>query len=71
MIDDAPAKHGFYTPGSHLKIFSSSVLYQTNPPDYVLVFAWSFFKEISEKNQEYINNGGKMIVPLPNVCLFP
>jgi methylation protein EvaC len=71
MIDDAPAKHGFYTPSSHLKIFSSSVLYQTNPPDYVLVFAWSFFKEISEKNQEYINNGGKMIVPLPNVCIFP
>ena len=71
MIDDAPAKNGFYTPSSHLKIFSSSVLYQSNPPDYVLVFAWSFFKEISEKNQEYLNNGGKMIVPLPNVCLFP
>jgi methylation protein EvaC len=71
MIDDAPSKNGFYTPGSHLKIFPSSVLYEINPPDYVLIFAWSFFKEILEKNQEYINNGGKMIVPLPSVYLFP
>lgn len=71
MIDDAPAKTGFYTPGSHLKIFSSSVLYQSNPPDYVLVFAWSFFKEILDKNQRYIVNGGKMIVPLPEVRIFP
>jgi len=71
MIDDAPAKNGFYTPGSHLKIFPSSVLYQSDPPDYVLVFAWSFFKEILEKNQLYIKNGGKMIVPLPEVRIFP
>jgi len=71
MIDDAPAKNGFYTPGSHLKIFPSSVLYQSSPPDYVIVFAWSFFKEILEKNQQYIRNGGKMIVPLPEVRVFP
>ena len=71
MIDDAPAKNGFFTPGSHLKIYPSSVLHQNNPPDYVLVLAWSFFKEISEKNQEYLNNGGKMIVPLPEVRIFP
>jgi hypothetical protein len=71
MIDDAPAKAGFYTPGSHLKIFSSSVLYQSNPPDYVIVFAWSFFKEILDKNQQYIQNGGKMIVPLPEVRIYP
>jgi hypothetical protein len=71
MIDDAPAKNGFFTPGSHLKIYPSSVLNQNKPPDYVLVFAWSFFKEISGKNQEYLNNGGKMIVPLPEVRIFP
>jgi methylation protein EvaC len=71
MIDDAPAKIGFYTPGSHLKIFPSSVLYQSNPPDYVIVFAWSFFKEILDKNQQYIKNGGKMIIPLPEVRIFP
>jgi hypothetical protein len=71
MIDDAPAKNGFYTPGSHLKIFPNSVLYHSNPPDYILVFAWSFFKEILEKNEQYIRNGGKMILPLPEVRVYP
>jgi SAM-dependent methyltransferase len=71
MIDDAPAKHGFFTPGSHLKIHSSSALCQPNPPDYVLIFAWSFFKEITEKNQQFLQSGGKMIVPLPEVRILP
>jgi methylation protein EvaC len=67
MIDDAPAKIGCYTPGSHLKIFPSSVLNGKNPPDYVLIFAFSFFEEIVKRNKQYIKNGGKMIVPLPEV----
>jgi len=67
MIDDAPAKIGCYTPGSHLKILSSSVLSSNNAPDYVLVFAWSFFEEIIKRNSNFIKSGGKMIVPLPEV----
>jgi len=67
MIDDAPAKIGYFTPGSHLEIFPSSVLYTNNPPDYVLVFAWSFVKEIVSRNKQYIESGGKMILPLPKV----
>lgn len=67
MIDDAPAKVGCYTPGSHLEILSSSVLNGDNAPDYVLVFAWSFFDEIVKRNKQFIESGGKMIVPLPEV----
>ena len=70
MIDDAPAKVGCYTPGSHLKILSSSVLSSKNAPDYVLVFAWSFFEEIVKRNNNFINSGGKMIVPLPEVKII-
>ncbi len=66
MIDDAPAKQGFYTPGSHFLIKSSEVL-DIDPPDYILVFAWSFFEEISKKNKKYLLDGGKMIIPLPEV----
>jgi methylation protein EvaC len=66
MIDDAPAKHGYYTPGSHLLIRSNDVL-RNDPPDYVLVFAWSFFDEIAAKCREYLTSGGRMIVPLPEV----
>ena len=67
MIDDSPAKVGYYTPGSHLEIFSSSVLNTKKAPDYILVFAWSFFDEIVKRNKKFIESGGKMIVPLPEV----
>jgi methylation protein EvaC len=71
MIDDAPAKMGFYTPGSHLQIYPSTILAQGNPPDYVLVFAWSFIDEISKRNQAYLENGGRMILPLPAISIYP
>lgn len=67
MIDDAPAKQGYFTPGSHIEIRSSAILSEPARPDYVLVFAWSFFDEIVRRNQAYIESGGGMIVPLPQV----
>ncbi len=67
MIDDAPAKAGFYTPGSHFEIFQSHILLEQNSPDYLLIFAWSFLSEILKRNKKYLEGGGKFIVPLPKV----
>jgi len=66
MIDDAPAKEGFFTPGSHFEIFSNRRL-KENRPDYLLIFAWGYFDEIAEKCRDYLAAGGRMIVPLPDV----
>lgn len=66
IIDDAPAKHGLYTPGSHLQIKDNFAL-MAEKPDYVLVFAWAFLSEIARRNEAYLLQGGKMIVPLPEV----
>lgn len=66
IIDDGPAKQGLYTPGSHIEIRSREALETTNP-DYILLFAWAFHKEIAPKLQDYFDNGGHMIVPLPDV----
>jgi hypothetical protein len=71
MIDDAPAKIGFYTPGSHFAIRGSAVLREPNAPDYLLIFAWSFFAEIRARNTDYLERGGKMILPLPEVSIYP
>jgi len=68
MIDDAPAKHGFLTPGSHLPIRSNAVLAE-DPPDYLVLFAWTYFNEIAEKCRPFLDGGGRMIVPLPDVRL--
>jgi len=66
MIDDAPAKEGFFTPGSHFEIFSNKRLTES-PPDYLLLFAWGYFNEIAEKCRPYLASGGRMITPLPDV----
>ena len=70
MIDDAPAKLGYYTPGSHLEIKSNEILLQNDAPDYVIIFAWTFFEEIKNKNLLYLKNGGKFIMPLPEVSIY-
>lgn len=66
MIDDAPAKQGLYTPGSHLEIFNNDALSKKNP-DYLLIFAWAFYEEIAKKCENYLEHGGRLIVPLPDV----
>jgi len=59
IVDDAPAKHGFYTPGSHIPIVS-----KLDDSDCLIVFAWSFMQEIEPKLSGY---AGKVVIPLPHV----
>ena len=70
VIDDSPAKHGAYTPGTHHKIYSSNKLNKPDRPDYALLFAWPFYEEIKRKNVNYLKKGGKFIVPLPKVRII-
>ena len=69
MIDDAPAKWGYCTPGSHLEIRSRDAL-QTATPDYLVVFAWGYLNEIAEKCKRYLDAGGRLLTPLPEVRLI-
>ena len=71
MIDDAPAKQGVFTPGSHFRIHPSTILEGSSPPDFLLVFAWSFLDEIRQRNQKYLDSGGQMIIPLPKIRMVP
>lgn len=67
IVDDAPAKHGFSTPGTHVPIHPWSHVERGPRPDYALLFAWSFIDEVVKKRQDYLAAGGKFIVPLPGV----
>ncbi|OGL83943.1 hypothetical protein A3H11_04790 [Candidatus Uhrbacteria bacterium RIFCSPLOWO2_12_FULL_47_10] len=71
VVDDAPAKHGFYTPGTHVQIFPWEHTQEEKFPDYALLFAWSFMNEVLKKRMDYTAKGGKFIVPLPNVKIVP
>jgi hypothetical protein len=66
LIDDNTAKHGLYSPGYHLPVYSTDVLYE-DPPDYVLILAWQHQESIITKHNKYSINGGYWIVPLPRI----
>ena len=64
LVDDNISKQGRFSPGYHLHVLPSSVLIEKKP-DYVVILAWRFASEIIAKNDIYIKNGGKFIIPAP------
>ncbi len=59
-------KFGSFTPGTLIPIISEAEAKAMNP-DYFLVLPWHFKNAILEREQEYIENGGKFIFPLPEI----
>ncbi len=70
LVDLSPAKQGRYMGGSHLRIKPPSNLLE-DQPDYVLILPWNFSEEIMRQQSEYIARGGKFIVPVPEVKIYP
>lgn len=66
LVDDTPLKQGLYTPGYHLPVYPSSVLYERKP-DYLLIYAWNYADSIIAKHEDYAAAGGRFIVPLPEL----
>ncbi|HOC60479.1 MAG TPA: class I SAM-dependent methyltransferase [Smithellaceae bacterium] len=69
VVDDAPAKQGYYTPGTHVPIKSWDEATKTKFPDYAVLFAWAFADEVIVRRKDYLQRGGKFIVPLPELKL--
>lgn len=66
IVDDSPWKQGLYTPGTHVPVVTSDELYRRKP-DYVVLLAWNFAEPIIKKHQQFLNQGGHFIVPLPQL----
>ena len=61
IVDDTPEKIGKYSPGIGIPIVDRSVL-ADDPPDYLVILAWNFAREIIENTSAY---EGKFILPIP------
>lgn len=64
IVERNSEKVGMKTVGSNIPICSEEFFRKENP-DYVLVLIWPFITELLEREREYINGGGHMIVPCP------
>jgi len=59
-------KFGKVTPGTHIPIISEEEARKMQP-DYFFVLPWHFKNGILSKEKDFISNGGKFIIPLPEI----
>ena len=64
VVDRNPHKQGRYMAGARLPILRTEALLE-RAPDYTLILAWNFAKEIAEQQSAYTDAGGRFVVPLP------
>jgi hypothetical protein len=57
-------KYGLKTIGTEIPIYSEAYV-REQKPDYMLVLAWHFIAEFKEREKEFLEGGGKFIVPSP------
>lgn len=70
LIDDNTKKHGLHSPGCHLEVKSSNVLYGEDRPDVVIILAWQYSLPIMRKNAAFLDSGGIFVLPLPDLKIF-
>jgi SAM-dependent methyltransferase len=63
-VDRSPHKQGLFLPGSRLPILHPRELARQRP-DVALILPWNIASEVVAQQREYLERGGRFIVPVP------
>jgi SAM-dependent methyltransferase len=69
-VDRNPHKQGRLLPGSGIPIHPPERIRQTRP-DYLLILPWNLREEIMRQMAHIAEWGGRFVVPIPEVCVYP
>ncbi|HRG37123.1 MAG TPA: class I SAM-dependent methyltransferase [Bacteroidia bacterium] len=69
ISERSPAKFGLRTVGTNIPIISEEEA-RERKPDYMLILPFHFVNEFIDREKEYLNNGGRFIVPVPEFIII-
>jgi len=69
-VDRNPYKQGRFTPGTRIPILAPEKLREAKP-DYVLILPWNLKDEVMEQESHIREWGGRFVVPIPEVKVYP
>ena len=69
IADRNSVKWGKYTVSSGIPVISEEDS-RALKPDYYFVLAWHFLPEFTKREQDFLKNGGKFIVSMPNFSVI-
>jgi hypothetical protein len=69
-VDRSPHKQGHFLPGVHIPIYAPEQIRQTRP-DYLLILPWNLREEVMQQMSCVREWGGKFVVPIPEVKVYP
>ncbi len=70
VVDKNPYKQDCFLPGSHIPIHAPGRIAETRP-DFVLILPWNIKEEVMEQMSHIRSWGGKFVVAIPRVTVFP
>lgn len=65
IVDRTLFKHGKFTPGMHIPVYPVEKIQEDGPPDYYLLLPWNYAAGFVRQEREFMENGGKFIIPIP------
>lgn len=66
LVDDNPLKQGLLSPGVHLPVYPSPELADRQPA-LAIILAWNYAEPILKRNERYLSQGGRFLIPMPAV----